>query len=222
MGLFDRFKKSDKKEKKVIPDNLEIEEEELRLKEIAINHKDRLERAKAADKISNEFVALDMAKTVKDRAIRLIAANKLKDEDLLRDAAENSEFFDVRSFAWERLGENNKSIAEIVINTKKNSNTDEIFNKIVDGETLKWIAIDAIDKRYRTRALDKIDDADALYDLVFKSKDNSIKKAAILKESFVSEDILKKIAIDDKDEGVKKAAISKINNDESLAERSGH
>ena len=43
MGLFDRFKKSHKKEKKLIPDNPEIEDEELRLKEIAINHKDRLE-----------------------------------------------------------------------------------------------------------------------------------------------------------------------------------
>lgn len=210
MGLFDRFKKSHKKEKKLIPDNPEIEDEELRLKEIAINHKDRLERAQAADKISNEFLALDMAKTVKDRAIRLIAANKLKDEDLLMDAALNSQFFDVRSFAWERLGENNKSIAEIVINTKKNSHVDEIFNKIVDEETLKWIAIEAVDKRYRTRALNKIDDAGILYDLVFKSNDSSIKKAAILKDSFVSEDILKKVAIEDKDEGVKKSLLVKL------------
>ena len=217
MGLFDRFKKTDKKEKKLIPDNLDIDEEELRLKEIAINHKDRLERAQAADKISNEFVALDMAKTIKDRAIRLIAANKLKDEDLLRDAALNSQFFDVRSFAWERLGENNKSIAEMVINTKRNSHIDELFDKVVDGETLKWIAIEAIDKKYRTRALNKIDDAEILYDLVFKSKDNSIKKAAILKDSFVDEDILKKLAVEDKDEGVKKAAISKIKNEDSLA-----
>ena len=54
MGLFDRFKKSNKKEKKVVLDDVEIEEEELRLKEIAINHKDRIERAQAADKIPND------------------------------------------------------------------------------------------------------------------------------------------------------------------------
>ena len=119
MGLFDRFKsKQPKKERKTIPKDIEIDEDQLLLKEIAINAKDRTERAVAADKITDEFVALDIAKNVKDRAIRLIAANKLKDESLLWDAAENSKFFDVRSFAYERLGENNKSIAEIVKNTK--------------------------------------------------------------------------------------------------------
>ena len=100
----------------------------LELKKIATTHKNRHKRAEAADKITNQFVALDMSKTVKDRAIRLIAINNVKDEDLLRDAALNSQFFDVRSFAWERLGENNKSIAEIVINTKKNKNVDAIKN----------------------------------------------------------------------------------------------
>ena len=217
MGLFDRFKKSNKKEKKVVLDDVEIEEEELRLKEIAINHKDRIERAQAADKITNEYVALDMAKTVKDRAIRLIAVNKLKDKDLLMDAAKNSQFFDVRSFAWERLGENNKSIAEIVINSKKSKHVDAIFNKITDEETLKWIAIEANDKKYKNYAVDKIDNADILYDLVLKSKDNSIKKAAIQKESFTSEEVLKKVAIEDKDEWVKKAAISKINDENTLS-----
>ena len=121
MGLFDRFKKSDKKEKpkekKISLDDLEIDEDQLLLKEIATNSKDRYERAAAADQITDQYVALDMSKNIKDRAIRLIAINKVKDERLLRDAAENSQFFDVRSFAWERLGENNKSIAEIVINT---------------------------------------------------------------------------------------------------------
>ena len=118
MGLFDRFKKDNSKkeepkEEKVIPDNLEIDEDQLILKEIATNSKDRYERAAAADQITDQYVALDMSKTIKDRAIRLIAVNKVKDEKLLRDAAENSPFFDVRSFAWERLGENNKSIARI-------------------------------------------------------------------------------------------------------------
>ena len=128
MGLFDRFKsKETKKEKKPLPENVEIDEDQLLLKEIAINGKDRTERAVAADNITDQFVALDIAKNVKDRAIRLIAANKLKDERLLWDAAENSQFFDVRSFAYERLGENNKSISEIVKNTKKNKNVDEIF-----------------------------------------------------------------------------------------------
>ena len=103
MGLFDRFKKSDnkkekpKKEEKVIPDDLEIDEDQLVLKEIAINSKDRYERAAAADQITDQYVALDLAKNVKDRAIRLIAINNVKDERLLRDAAENSQFFDVRS-----------------------------------------------------------------------------------------------------------------------------
>ena len=99
-----------------------------------------------------------MSKTIKDRAIRLIAINKVKDERLLRDAAENSQFFDVRSFAWERLGENNKSIAEVVINTKKNPHADEIFDKVSDEETLAWIATDAQDKKYRNSAIDKIND----------------------------------------------------------------
>ena len=183
MGLFDRFKKSDnkkekpKKEEKVIPDDLEIDEDQLVLKDIAINSKDRYERAAAADQITDQYVALDLAKNVKDRAIRLIAINNVKDERLLRDAAENSQFFDVRSFAWERLGENNKSIAEVVINTKKGPEVDEIFEKVVDEETLKWIAIDAQDKRYRNAAVEKINDADVLYDLVFKAKDKSIRKA---------------------------------------------
>ena len=131
MGLFDRFKKNEsKKEKpkkeKVIPSDLEIDEDQLILKEVATNSKDRYERAAAADQITDQYVALDLSKNIKDRAIRLIAINKVKDERLLRDAAENSQFFDVRSFAWERLGENNKSIAEVVINTKKNPHVDEI------------------------------------------------------------------------------------------------
>ena len=101
MGLFDRFKsKEPKKEKKPIQDEIEIDEEQLILKEIAINAKDRTERAVAADNITDEFVALDIAKNVKDRAVRLIAANKIKDENLLWDVAENSKFFDVRSFAY--------------------------------------------------------------------------------------------------------------------------
>ena len=148
MGLFDRFKKSDDKKQKpkkekVIPDDLEIDEDQLILKEIATNSKDRYERAAAADQITDQYVALDLSKNIKDRAIRLIAVNKIKDERLLRDAAENSQFFDVRSFAWERLGENNKSIAEVVINTKKNPHVDEIFDKVADEKTLEWIAIEA-------------------------------------------------------------------------------
>ena len=192
MGLFDRFKKSDnKKEKKprqekVIPDDLEIDEDQLLLKDIAINSKDRYERAAAADQITDQYVALDLAKNVKDRAIRLIAINNVKDERLIRDAAENSQFFDVRSFAWERLGENNKSIAEVVINTKKNPHVDEIFEKVVDQETLEWIAIDAQDKRYRNAAVEKIDDEEVLYDLIFKANDKSIRKACVEKGTFVS------------------------------------
>ena len=70
--------------------------------------KDRNERAFAADNITNQYVSLDLAKNVTDRAIRLIAINNVKDKDLLWDAALNSKFYDVRSFAYERLGENNK------------------------------------------------------------------------------------------------------------------
>ena len=222
MGLFDRFKKDNTKkekpkEEKVIPDDLEIDEDQLILKEIATNSKDRYERAAAADQVTDQYVALDMSKTIKDRAIRLIAINKVKDERLLRDAAENSQFFDVRSFAWERLGENNKSIAEVVINTKKNPNVDEIFDKVADEETLAWIATDAQDKKYRNNAIDKINDADVLYDLVFKAKDSSIRKAAVLKDSFVSEDILQEVVIEDKDESVKMAAVGKIKNEDNLA-----
>ena len=134
MGLFDRFKNNDnnkeEKKRKELPKEVEIDKEQLILKEIATNSKNRHERAAAADNITNQYVALDLAKNVTDRAIRLIAANKLKDETLLWDAAENSKFYDVRSFAYERLGENNKSIAEIVINQKKNSHIDEIFDKV--------------------------------------------------------------------------------------------
>ena len=212
MGLFDRFKKSDKKEMpnevKIIPDDLDIDEDQLLLKEIATNSKDRYERAAAADQITDQYVALDMSKNIKDRAIRLIAINKVKDERLLRDAAENSQFFDVRSFAWERLGENNKSIAEIVINTSKNPHVDEIFDKVADEETLKWIAIEAKDKKYRNLSIAKIEDPKVLYDLVFKAKDKSIRKAAVLKDSFINEDMLKKVVIEDKDESVKMAAIA--------------
>ena len=164
MGLFDRFKKNDdkkqeSKQEKVIPDDFEIDEDQLILKKIATSSKDRYERATATDKITDQYVALDLFKNVKDRVIRLIAINKVKDERLLRDAAENSQFFDVRSFAWERLGENNKSIAEIVINTKKGAKVDELFEKIVDEETLKSIAIEAQDKQYRNAAIEKIENA---------------------------------------------------------------
>ena len=221
MGLFDRFKKSDSKKqpktKNVIPDDLEIDEDQLILKKIATTSKDRYERAAAVEKITNQYVSLDLAKTVKDRAIRLIAINNVKDEDLLRDAAENSNFYDVRSFAWERLGENNKSIAEIVINTKKNPQVDEIFDKIVDEETLKWIAIEAKDKKYRNAAIDKIKDADVLYDLVFRAEDKSIRKTAVLKDSFVSEDVLKRVVMEDKDESVKIEALKKIKNEDYLS-----
>ena len=68
-----------------------------------MNSKNRHERAAAADNITNQYVALDLAKNVTDRAIRLIAANKLKDESLLWDAAENSNFYDVRSFIMKDL-----------------------------------------------------------------------------------------------------------------------
>ena len=217
MGFFDRFKsKEEKKEKADIPDESQIDPEQLALKEIAVNSKDRNQRAIAADSITDQYVALDIAKNVKDRAIRLIAANKLKDESLLWDAAENSKFFDVRSFAYERLGENNKSISEIVKNTKKNRNVDEIFEKIVDEETLEDIAINAIDKNYRRLSLEKIESPEILYDLVFKANDTSIRKSAINKDKFVSEDILQKVAIEDKDEAVKIAAVKKIKNEETL------
>ena len=160
MGLFDRFKKDKKKEKKTeeIPTDIEIPEVELQLKEIAMKSKNRNERAVAVNNITNQYVALDLAKNVKDRAIRLMAANKLEDEDLLWDAAQNSNFYDVRSFAYERLGENNKSIAEMVINQKKSPQLTEIFNKVEDENTLKDIAIEAKDKKYRKEALEKITD----------------------------------------------------------------
>ena len=70
MGLFDRFKKDDNKKKestkkKAIPDDLEIEEDQLLLKDVATNGKDRYERAEAADKITNQYVALDLSKNIK-------------------------------------------------------------------------------------------------------------------------------------------------------------
>ena len=54
MGLFDRFKKNDKKEHKAIPKDVEIEEDQLLLKKIATTDKDRNKRAVAADKITNQ------------------------------------------------------------------------------------------------------------------------------------------------------------------------
>ena len=33
----------------------------------------------------------------------------------------------------------------------KNKQVDEIFNKVADEETLKWIAVEAQDKRYRKK-----------------------------------------------------------------------
>ena len=96
MGFFDRFKKNKNANKKVkrverkrkaIDKQPDIEESQLALREIAVNSKNRHERAQATDSITNQYVALDIAKHVTDRAIRLIAANKIQDEDLLWDAA---------------------------------------------------------------------------------------------------------------------------------------
>ena len=101
MGFFDRFKKNKNANKKVkrverkrkaIDKQPDIEESQLALREIAVNSKNRHERAQATDSITNQYVALDIAKHVTDRAIRLIAANKIQDEDLLWDAAENAEY----------------------------------------------------------------------------------------------------------------------------------
>ena len=163
MGLFDRFKSKDNtdedKKRKEIPNDVEIDQEQLLLKEIAMNSKNRHERAAAADNITNQYVALDLAKNVTDRAIRLIAANKLKDESLLWDAAENSNFYDVRSFAYERLGENNKSIAEIVINQKILKDIvliifrDNEKELLIDEEVEKQIA--AIFKRAKINTFSK-------------------------------------------------------------------
>ena len=60
MGLFDRFKKDKAKEEKpkeekVIPDDLEIDADQLILKEIATNSKDRYERAAAADQVTDQY-----------------------------------------------------------------------------------------------------------------------------------------------------------------------
>ena len=64
MGLFDRFKKNESKKEKpkkeTVPKDIEIDEEQLALKEIALNSKDRYERANAADQITNQYVALDL------------------------------------------------------------------------------------------------------------------------------------------------------------------
>ena len=55
MGLFDRFKKNESKKEKpkkeTVPKDIEIDEEQLALKEIALNSKDRYERANAADQM---------------------------------------------------------------------------------------------------------------------------------------------------------------------------
>ena len=88
MGLFSRFKKnndenSKQNKNKEIHEDSDVDESQLMLKEIALNSKDRYERAAAADKITDQYVALDLAKSVKDRAIRLIAINNVKDERLL-------------------------------------------------------------------------------------------------------------------------------------------
>ena len=83
MGFFDRFKKNKNANKKVkrverkrkaIDKQPDIEESQLALREIAVNSKNRHERAQATDSITNQYVALDIAKHVTDRAIRLIAA----------------------------------------------------------------------------------------------------------------------------------------------------
>ncbi len=90
-----RVKRLKEKEKQ-LNKQPDIEESQLALREIAVNSKNRHERAQATDSITNQYVTLDIAKHVTDRAIRLIAANKIQDEDLLWDAAENAEFYDVQ------------------------------------------------------------------------------------------------------------------------------
>ena len=227
MGFFDRFKKNKNANKKVkrverkrkaIDKQPDIEESQLALREIAVNSKNRHKRAQATDSITNQYVALDIAKHVTDRAIRLIAANKIQDEDLLWDAAENAEFYDVRSFAYERLGENNKSIAEIVINQKKNQHVTEIFEKIEDEETLKDIAVSAVDRKFRKLALEKIDTQEILESIAFEAKDNEIRKLAVNKGNFYNEDVLQKVAVEDRDDGVRIAAVNKINDESKLVE----
>ena len=203
MGFFDRFKK--KKTEETIHDEInnedvEIEEDQLALKEIAINHKNRHVRAKATSDIKNQFVLLEIAKTVKDRAIRLLAISKIDDQALLKDAAEYADFYDVRSFAYERLGENNKSIALIVINQKKSSKGYKIFNKIDDNKTLADIAIEAVDKKYRKEALKKIDDSKILADLAINAKDRQIRVEALKKSEDIDVEVLQDILQEDKDE----------------------
>ena len=65
-----------------------------------------------------------------------------------------------------------------MINQKKSQKVTEIFNKIEDGSTLKDIAINAKDGKYRKSALEKINDEEILYDLVFKADDKTIRKNA--------------------------------------------
>ena len=67
----------------------------------------------------------------------------------------------------------------------------------MDEKTLAWIAKDAQDKRYRNASVEKIEDANVLYDLVFEASDKSIRRACVEKETFVSEDILQKVSIGD-------------------------
>ena len=71
---------------------------------------------------------------------------------------------------------------------------------------------------FRNASVEKIEDPDVLYDLVFKADDKSIRRSAILKDSFTSEDILQKVVMEDKDESVKMEAVRKIENEDLLAD----
>ena len=62
---------------------------------------------------------------------------------------------------------------------KKNPHVTEIFEKIEDEETLKDIAVSAVDRKFRKLALEKIDTQEILESIAFEAKDNEIRKMAV-------------------------------------------
>lgn len=139
----------------------------------------------AVKKINNESILLDIVNDNKlDTHIRRAATNKISNESLLVNIAKSDYDWYVRDGAINKI-DDESVLADIVKNDKDETVRKHTIKKINNKEILLNIAINDDDEYVRKAAINKIDDESFLLDIFKKDSNWTVRKTIIskLKES---------------------------------------
>lgn len=141
-------------------------------------HADSRVRHAAVDKISNQAVLIELARTDPSSDVRRAAARKVTDPSVLIEIVRTDDDYDVCRVAIESLSDP-MGLAEIAQKNETAKIREAAVKKIADEEVLRKVAASDSKAYVRMAAVEKIDDHSTLALIAENDKDDEVRGIAL-------------------------------------------